>query len=273
VGLSVCLCAWLPRSRFFSDLEDSHSVTPGVSQPRSARASGGDGSGLSTLGTGGFGAAGAAPVVNVTGYESGLATGASVGGSHPVTPAVGTRRGSTDTAPTVPRPAETSTRPHPAEGPPAAEEAPLLFDLTFNAVQHAQSTVGHLRAAVHAMTSRWPTFIRCNGRQLTNDAASLAEAGIGLQCTLEISFAQARPPLASESPGTVVHHASDGRGTAPTKAAVPVATPALTAAPSAATYSKARGGLFHASISDPVGLERRRAVLRSVFDTIDRCVV
>jgi hypothetical protein len=30
-----------------------------------------------------------------------------------------------------------------------------------------------------------------------------------------------------------------------------------------------RGGLFHASISDPAGMERRRAVLRSVFDTID----
>ena len=63
-----------------------------------------------------------------------------------------------------------------------------MFDLTFNAVQHASSTVGDLRAAVNAMTSRWPTRMRCNNRDLTNDALSLVEAGIGLQCTLEISF-------------------------------------------------------------------------------------
>jgi hypothetical protein len=30
-----------------------------------------------------------------------------------------------------------------------------------------------------------------------------------------------------------------------------------------------RGGLFHASISDPSGVARRKALLRSVFDTID----
>ena len=47
------------------------------------------------------------------------------------------------------------------------------------------------------------------------------------------------------------------------------AAAAAAAADKKADGPKLRGGLFHASISDPVGLSQRRAVLRSVFDTID----
>ena len=33
--------------------------------------------------------------------------------------------------------------------------------------------------------------------------------------------------------------------------------------------AKVRGGLFHAAISDPAGIVRRKPLLRSMFDTID----
>ncbi len=160
-----------------------------------------------------------------------------------------------------------------------------MFDLTFNAVQHASSTVGDLRSAVNAMTSRLPTRMRCNGRDLVNDAATLLEAGIGLQCTLEISFNTVPSPTARDLPSPPASHTATGAAV-PSPAAG-VATPSAGAFPDKdaagtpsspsgkkrqgkdASAPKMRGGLFHASLSDPAGQSKRREILRSVFNTID----
>jgi hypothetical protein len=161
----------------------------------------------------------------------------------------------------------------------------MLFDLTFNAVQHAASTVGDLRAAVHAMTSRWPTRLVVNGVELSNDKASLKQAGVGLQCSVEIWFdaasaadgssrsttpstAGARPsttPASTTTPGAAAAHSA----AAPVASSSPSPSQADSDRRAAAAQSRMRGGLFHAAMSDATMKPARDALLRTIFDEID----
>jgi hypothetical protein len=136
------------------------------------------------------------------------------------------RNGASDAAPPTRVTSHTSSVSTPTVDMPMTE-TPLTFDLTFNAEQHAASTVGDLRTAVHAMTSRWPTQMKCAGRELFDDALSLVQAGIGLQCTLEIRFL----PLSPRGNGTAQRSfpptpTSRGSSPGPSAAAAAAATAA-----------------------------------------------
>ena len=96
------------------------------------------------------------------------------------------------------------------------------------------------------------------------DSASTPTAASGSK---QPSSSQVPPPssVIASPPRPVAPPA--GRAAVP--AAVAGAAPSSATVPASAATSKMRGGLFHASISDPAGIARRRAVLQSVFDTID----
>ena len=208
--------------------------------------------------------------------------------------------------PPPPPPPRQPTSP-PLQSRPSTE--PMLFDLTFNAVQHASSNVGHLRSAVQAMTGKWPSRLFAGGHELVNDRASLAEAGVGLQCTLEIWFEPDRAVQSSpqaQSPRSVgrnVAHKSSHQspraaaGRSPRKtppptviqrtlahdaAAAPPPPTAIAATVGAAGVATTRrasgsdvnrgtdkGGLFAAVVRNPSSAQWRLDALAALFARID----
>jgi hypothetical protein len=94
------------------------------------------------------------------------------------------------TSPRTPKSATASPRsPKHVDVPPHKLGRPVTFDLTFNETEHANATLTDLRAAVCEVTGKEPVRVHHNGKPLVWTLQSLADAGIGLSCVLEIWFA------------------------------------------------------------------------------------
>jgi hypothetical protein len=84
-----------------------------------------------------------------------------------------------------------------------------IFDMKFNASQHAAATVRDLKDVVRVMSGRVPRQISIvGGPPLVDDDVSLVAAGVGLQCAVQVWFddatpaAPAAPPVTPATPAT-----------------------------------------------------------------------